>query len=217
MLMPPPPPDEEVELQKGPNIKSLPDIEPVLEQYELPVDLKMGDNISTDEILKAGAEALPFRSNIPKISEFAFEVVDSEFHDRALRSKQNCGGHVVVAGENYAQGSSREHAALAVKYLGQVAVLAKSYARIGWQNLVNFGIIPLEFENNDDYEHVAKGDVLVINNVKTALINGQPVEIYNKTKDKKFTVAHAMSKRQLDILLAGGVINHFKNSEKINS
>ena len=112
----------------------------------------MGDNISTDEILKAGAEVLPFRSNLPEISKYSFIVIDDTFYDRAQKTKENHGGHVVVAGENYAQGSSREHAALAPKYLGQVAVLAKSYARIAWQNMVNFGILPLEFVNLDDYD-----------------------------------------------------------------
>ncbi len=142
MLVPPAEDGEKVELKKGPNIKTLPHINPLMDTYEVPVLLKMGDNISTDEILRAGAEVLPFRSNLPEISKFSFSVIDKTFYDRSLKAKDDFGGHVVVAKDNYAQGSSREHAALAPKYLGQVAVIANSYARIAWQNLVNFGILP---------------------------------------------------------------------------
>src|SRR5690606_20992402 len=133
-----------VELEKGPNVHSLPSLDPIDEDYAIPVLLKMGDNISTDEILPAGARALPFRSNIPKISEFAFHIIDETFHERALKAREEYGGHTVVAGENYAQGSSREHAALSPRFLGQAVVIAKSYARIGWQNMINFGLLPLE-------------------------------------------------------------------------
>ena len=152
MLVAPAEDGSKVELKKGPNIKSLPEIEALKSDYEVPVLLKMQDNISTDEILKAGAEVLPFRSNLPEISKYSYTVIDETFYDRAMETKEKTGGHIVVAGDNYAQGSSREHAALAPKYLGQVAVIAKSYARIAWQNLVNFGILPLEFENPDDLE-----------------------------------------------------------------
>ena len=129
-----------VALKKGPNIKSLPDFDVAENTFSVPVALKMGDNISTDEILKAGAEVLPLRSNIEAISKYAYYVIDDKFYEKAMKLKSRNGGHVVVAGENYAQGSSREHAAIAPRYLGQKAVIAKSYARIGFQNLVNYGV-----------------------------------------------------------------------------
>lgn len=205
------PPEDGVKLslEKGPNIKSLPEFEPIAEHYQLPCLLKMGDNISTDEILKAGAEVLPYRSNIPKISEYAFSVIDESFYKRAKESENNFGGHVVVGGDNYAQGSSREHAALAPRYLKQVAVLAKSYARIGWQNLVNFGILPLEFTDPGDYDEIDQNDVLVFEDLTNQIKQGKVVVI-NKTKDNKYKLEHSMSKRQVNVVLAGGVIPYFK-------
>ena len=202
-----------VELQKGPNIKSLPELIELKDQYQLPVLLKMGDNVSTDEILPAGARVLPFRSNIPKISEFAFSIIDESFHDRALEVKEETGGHLVIAGENYAQGSSREHAALAPRYLGQVAVIAKSYARIGWQNLVNFGILPLQFDNNSDYEKVEQGDDLELSGLLKAIKEGKSVTVKNLTKETEFICVHTLSDRQVDVILAGGVINYFKKKK----
>ena len=176
-LVAPPENNEEVELQKGPNIKSLPYIEPLREECDVPVLLKMGDNISTDEILRAGAEVLPFRSNLPEISKFSYSVIDDTFYDRAQKSKEDFGGHVVVAKDNYAQGSSREHAALAPKYLGQVAVIANSYARIAWQNLVNFGILPLEFINIEDYDKIEQGDMVSLKNVREDVKNRNNIRV----------------------------------------
>jgi aconitate hydratase len=172
--------------------------------------LKMGNNISTDEILPAGARALPFRSNIPQISEFAFTIIDESFPDRALRAKKEFGGHIVVAGENYAQGSSREHAALAPRYLGQVAVIAKSYARIGWQNLINFGILPLEFVDPDDYNTLDQDDVVQLKGIKNALKYNQEIIAQNLSKKLAYLLSHSMSKRQVDLILSGSVINYFK-------
>src|SRR5690625_4879721 len=180
MLSPPPEDNSGLQLEKGPNIKSLPEIEPLKDACEVPVLLKMGNNISTDEILKAGAEVLPFRSNLPEISKFAFTVIDEHFYDRAMKSKEKYDGHVVVAGENYAQGSSREHAAIAPKYLGQVAVLAKSYARIAWQNMINFGILPLEFEKPDDFEKIDQGDKIKLENLRANVRERQPVTVMIK-------------------------------------
>src|SRR5699024_2024301 len=180
MLTEPVPKEERGEIKKGPNISTMPDFDE-LGDFEVPVLLKMGDDISTDEILRAGAEVLPFRSNIPEISKFTLDVVDKNFHDRAMDAKEKNGGHIVVAGENYAQGSSREHAAIAPRYLGQRAVIAKSYARIGWQNLVNFGIQPLEFQNDEDYEDIDQGDVLEVNDIRSAIKNGNEVVLTNKT------------------------------------
>ena len=217
MLVAPPEDNERVELQKGPNIKSLPHIEELKDSVEVPILLKMGDNISTDEILKAGAEVLPLRSNLPEISKYAFTVIDETYYDRAMETKDKFGGHIVVAAENYAQGSSREHAAIAPKYLGQVAVIAKSYARIAWQNLVNFGILPLEFENLEDYDKFEQGDTIKLKNLRTSVKNRDTieVEIIKKNGDSvKVPTKHTMSDRQIRVLLKGGIINDFK--EKLN-
>jgi aconitate hydratase len=209
MLTKPVPKEERGEIKKGPNISTMPDFD-ALEDFEVPVLLKMGDDISTDEILRAGAEVLPFRSNIPEISKFAFDVVDDTFYDRAMETKDEFGGHVVVAGDNYAQGSSREHAAIAPKYLGQRAVIAKSYARIGWQNLINFGIPALEFQNDADYDDIDQGDVLAVNNIRSAIENSNEIVMTNKTKGNKYTLIHTFSPRQKEAVLYGGVINRFR-------
>jgi len=217
MLVAPPKNTTGLELKKGPNIKSLPEIEGLKSEYDVPVLLKMGDNISTDEIMKAGAEVLPFRSNIPKISEYSYIVIDETFYKRALEAKEAYGGHIVIAGENYAQGSSREHAAIAPKYLGQVAVIAKDYARIAWQNLVNFGILPLEFENGDDLERIEQGAIVSFKNLKVDVAERNPitVKIKNKSEEFEVTVRHSLSERQINLLLKGGIINDFK--EKLTS
>ncbi|MEX2435315.1 MAG: aconitate hydratase, partial [Balneolaceae bacterium] len=204
MLLAPPKNGEKKELVKGPNISTMPEFDE-LSDFEVPVVLKMGDNISTDGILKAGAEVLPFRSNIPEISKFAFIVIDEGYYDRASKAKEEHGGHIVVAGDNYAQGSSREHAAIAPRYLGQQAVLAKSYARIGWQNLINFGIAPLEFTSNDDYDDIEQGDIIKVENLREQLKSGENITIQNKTRNKEYKVTHTLSKRQLESLLDGGV------------
>jgi aconitate hydratase len=210
MLLAPPEDGSGVKIIKGPNIRSLPELRRVANDYLVPVLLKMGNNISTDEILPAGARALPFRSNIPQISEFAFTIIDESFPDRALRAKKEFGGHIVVAGENYAQGSSREHAALAPRYLGQVAVIAKSYARIGWQNLINFGILPLEFVDPDDYNTLDQDDVVQLKGIKNALKYNQEIIAQNLSKKLAYLLSHSMSKRQVDLILSGSVINYFK-------
>ncbi|MGO3894785.1 aconitate hydratase, partial [Brevibacterium aurantiacum] len=159
MLVPPLPVEEarEVELVKGSNISSLPDFEPLPEDIDLEILLKVGDNVSTDEIMPAGSRVLPYRSNIPKISEFVYIQVDDTY---ATRAAAHDGGHAIVGGENYGQGSSREHAVIAPRYLGLRIVIAKSLARIHWQNLANFGVLALEFATEDDYETLSQGDVL---------------------------------------------------------
>ncbi|MCM4156817.1 aconitate hydratase [Gramella sp. AN32] len=202
-----------VELKKGPNIQSLPHIDPILNDYEIPVLLKMGDNVSTDEILKAGAEVLPFRSNLPEISKYSFTVIDDTFYDRAMKAKNDFGGHIVVAKDNYAQGSSREHAALAPKYLGQVAVIANSYARIAWQNLANFGILPLEFIDIKDYEKIEQGDKVKFSNLTRDVISRNDIKVIvekQNGKREEFLTKHTLSDRQIDILVKGGIINDFK-------
>lgn len=217
MLIAPMDDNQTVELEKGKNIKSLPEIQPLNDDYKIPVLLKMGDNVSTDEILKAGAEVLPLRSNLPEISKYAFTVIDESFYERAQQTKESYGGHIVVAAENYAQGSSREHAALAPKYLGQVAVIAKSYARIAWQNLVNFGILPLEFSNPDDYGKIEQGDDISLENMLEQVKNGSEIKIKlikQSGEEQTLKTKHSMSERQIQVLLKGGIINDFK--EKLN-
>ena len=213
MLVAPIEDGSKVQLHKGPNIKSLPHIDCLQENYTVPVLLKMGDNVSTDEILKAGAEVLPFRSNLPEISKYSFTVIDDTFYDRAMEAKNKHGGHIVVAKENYAQGSSREHAALAPKYLGQVAVLAKSYARIAWQNLVNFGILPLEFEDIADYNKIEQGDMVSLKNLPENVTQRKDIQVIVKKENGEIIEIpskHSLSDRQINILLKGGIINEFK-------
>ncbi|MCC8358666.1 aconitate hydratase [Salinimicrobium sediminilitoris] len=217
MLVAPPENGSEVELKKGPNIKSLPYIEPLREACDIPVLLKMGDNVSTDEILRAGAEVLPFRSNLPEISKFSYSVIDDTFYDRAQEAKDHYGGHVVVAKDNYAQGSSREHAALAPKYLGQIAVIANSYARIAWQNLVNFGILPLEFIDIADYDKIEQGDQVNLLNLREDVKNRNNIKVtVEKPNGQRveFETRHTMSDRQIQVLLKGGIINEFKEQLK---
>ena len=213
MLVAPVEDHQSVELVKGDNIQSLPEIPKLQASYKVPVLLKMGDNISTDEILKAGAEVLPLRSNLPEISKYSFIVIDDTFYDRALESKESHGGHVVVAGDNYAQGSSREHAALAPKYLGQVAVIAKSYARIAWQNLVNFGILPLEFINESDYDKIGQGDVVELKDVVNSVKSNEDITVIIHKSDgnsESIKTKHTLSDRQIKVLVKGGIINDFK-------
>ncbi|MCX2837052.1 aconitate hydratase [Salinimicrobium sp. MT39] len=217
MLVAPAEDGSQVELKKGPNIKSLPYIEPLREACDVPVLLKMGDNISTDEILRAGAEVLPFRSNLPEISKFSYSVIDDTFYDRAQKAKESHGGHIVVAKDNYAQGSSREHAALAPKYLGQIAVIANSYARIAWQNLVNFGILPLEFIDIADYDKIEQGDEVSLLNLREDVKNRNNIQVViNKKNGQNIEIEtrHSMSDRQIQVLLKGGIINEFKEQLK---
>jgi aconitate hydratase len=210
MLVAPPDNGRTVELEKGPNIKSFPEFTALPNDISVPVLLKVEDNISTDEILPAGARVLPYRSNIPGISQFVYYMKDETFWQRAEAAKEKSGGHVIVGGSNYAQGSSREHAAIAPRYLGQVAVLAKSYARIGWQNLVNFGIMPLEFVNPQDYDSISEGDELEIIGLREALEAERSIPVKNLTKDIVYPMTHSLSPRQVEIMLCGGLINHFK-------
>jgi aconitate hydratase len=165
----------------------------------------VGDNLSTDEISPAGARALPYRSNIPKLAEFTFTHVDEDYPRNAAELRDR-GGHVVVGGDNYGQGSSREHAAITPRYLGLRAVVAKSYARIHRQNLVNFGILPLRFADPRDYDRIAPGDVLLLDGVRDALVTGDELLIVNTSENQRFTVRHGLSPRQVEIVLAGGQI-----------
>jgi aconitate hydratase len=211
MLEAPPEDGSGVELRKGPNIASLPEFDPLPESIVASVALKVGDDVSTDEIMPAGAEVLPFRSNIPEISRFVFYAIDPDYSDRAIAVRAT-GGHFVVAGTNYGQGSSREHAALAPRFLGLRAVLAKDFARIHWQNLVNFGILPLTFADPADYDAIAQGDTLAFLAIRAGLARGNELEVENRTRGLPFTVRHALSDRQIDMILSGSLIAFFRSN-----
>jgi aconitate hydratase len=208
LMVAPLPPEEArvVPLVKGPNIASLPRFDSMPDTLELPVLLKAGDNISTDEILPAGAKVLPFRSNIPKISEFAFNMVDPSYAKRA-RELPGKSGHCVVAGSNYGQGSSREHAALAPRFLGLRIVIARSFARIHMQNLINFGILPLVFENEADLERIQQGDILTFRDIPNTLRNSATIIVRSARAGDPIVCRRLLSGREMDITFAGGVIN----------
>jgi len=213
MILSPSPTPEKVVVERGPNIKPFPARDRLENMIEGSVLLKVGDNITTDHILPAGAKILPLRSNIPAISEYVFERVDSSFARRA----KDGGGGIVVGGENYGQGSSREHAALAPMYLGIKAILAESYARIHRSNLINFGILPLTFKDPDEFQKVKQGDRLRINNVREGLrVNGL-LKVENTTQQRIFEVHHGLNQREIEILLAGGLLNYTRNRSKVRS
>jgi aconitate hydratase len=215
MLLPPTSAGEQVELVKGPNIQSLPPLEPLADSLEGPVLIKLGDNVSTDEIMPAGEQVLPYRSNIVAISKFVFRGVDESYYERAMRHQQS--GSLIVGGRNYGQGSSREHAAIAPRYLGVKAVVAKSFARMHWQNLINFGILPLTFANPDDWNRIAEGDTLRLPDVREAIQRGNQVQILNQGKSETYMTAHAMTDRQVQMLLAGSLINLFRARQAVHS
>ncbi|MFP4344825.1 MAG: aconitate hydratase [Anaerolineales bacterium] len=206
LLLPPREDAAGVEVLRGPNIKPVPLAGPLSTTLEGRVLLKVGDNVTTDHIMPAGAKILPLRSNIPAIAEYVFWRVDPDFVGRA----QAWGGGIVVGGANYGQGSSREHAALAPMYLGVRAVLAKSFARIHRDNLVNVGILPLTFADAGDYEAVEQGDRLELPGVRAALEAGEPLLVHNVTRGERYAVDHALSPRQVEIVLAGGLLNRIK-------
>ena len=198
----------ETEVVRGPNIKPLPINTPLEDRIDKKVMIKVGDNITTDHIAPAGAKVLPYRSNIEKISEFIFMNVKASFHDDCLEH----GGGFIIAGANYGQGSSREHAALAPMYLGIKAVIAKSFARIHRANLINFGIIPFTFSNEEDYDTIDELDELTITNLKS-LAEHTPVEVMNITKNKSFQVFHSLTQRDIETILAGGTLNLIRRNQ----
>ncbi len=210
MIVPPVPESEmdTVEVLRGPNIKPFPVSEPMAADITAKCSLKVGDNITTDHIMPAGAKILPLRSNIPKISEYCFAVCDETFHDRALELKKS----IIVGGSNYGQGSSREHAALAPLYLGVKAVIVKSFARIHMANLINAGIIPMTFQNEADYDRIDQMDELSMTDVISQIQKGDTVTVTNVTKGFDFIVKVDLSDRQKDMLIAGGLLNYTKNN-----
>lgn len=224
-----------VELERGPNISALPELDPLPDAVEGPVLLKVGDDVSTDEISPAGAQALPYRSNLPKLADFTFTRIDPDYPARA----REAGTHLIVAGDNYGQGSSREHAAITPRLLGLRVVVAKSFARIHWQNLANFGVLAVEFADPADYDRIEPGDRLRVDGLVEALghrheppltvedevvldrtdelvvapdprVGNRPQDpglwVHNATRHEDYRVTHRLSERQREAVLAGGVI-----------
>lgn len=199
-----------VEVYYGPNIKPFPNCSALPSSVEAKAVLKVGDNITTDHIMPAGAKILPYRSNIPYLSQFCFKQCDEHFAEHC----KEAGSGIIIGGANYGQGSSREHAALVPLYLGIKAVITVSFARIHKANLVNAGIIPLNFKNADDYNKIDVNDELVLSNIKDELKNGSDITLYNKTKDETYSLLCDISERQRDILAAGGLLNYTKKESK---
>jgi len=208
-IIPPAEDPSKVEIIRGPNIQPLPQQKPLTETIFGDILLKVGDNITTDHIMPAGAHILPLRSNIPAISKFVFYRMDPNFAERALEKQ----GGIVVGGENYGQGSSREHAALAPMYLGIKAVISKSFARIHRDNLINFGILPLVFKDPADADKVNGGDRLVLENVIENLKAGKDLAVRNDTSGVTFEVSYSYTPRQKEILFAGGLLNYTKSKQ----
>ncbi len=201
LLIPPIEDTSGVSIIKGPNIKDVPLKTPLLETIEAVVLIKLKDNITTDDIMPAGSQILPLRSNIPAISEYVFFGIDNTFSQRAREAKS----FIIIGGENYGQGSSREHAAIAPMYLGLQAVIVKSFARIHRANLINFGILPLVFENASDYDRVDKEDKLLIKDVRGSFKNGH-LRVENLTKGSSFDTQCSLNKREAEVILAGGLL-----------
>jgi len=209
MFIPPKQDTKAVKVLKGPNIKDVPVKGPLSEKIEAEVLIKLHDNITTDDIMPAGASILPLRSNIPAMSEFVLSNLDNTFSKRA-KEAQSRGGGVIIGGENYGQGSSREHAAIAPMYLGIQVVIAKSYARIHRSNLINFGVLPLKFSKFEDYDGIDRGDKLAIEGVDQSLRKNQSFKIYNLTKNYSFEVISDFNNREKEILLTGGLLPYAK-------
>ena len=199
-----------VEIVRGPNIAPFPKFDGLPDEYEGKVLLKLGDNVSTDDILPAGNRVLPFRSNIPKISEFAFERLDRGFFQRCTES----GGGIIAGGENYGQGSSREHAAIAPRYLGIRVKIARSFARIHRTNLINFGILPLVFADPSDYSIIEQGDTLWFRGLKNAVASSDEIAALIKGKERAVRFALALSERERSYIIEGGLLNYIRKNRK---
>jgi len=209
MLIKPQKDTHRIKVIKGPNIKEVPVKEPLQEKLEADVLLKVGDDITTDDIMPAGSAILPLRSNIPAISQFVFSNIDNTFSKRAKEARST-GGGIIVGGENYGQGSSREHAAIAPMHLGIHAVIAMSFARIHRANLINFGILPFHFKNTEDYKRVEKGSRILITDIKKSLTGSQSYSTYNVTKGYSFEVFSNLNAREIEVLLAGGLLPYMR-------
>jgi len=205
---------DEIEIIRGPNIAPLPDFLPLANDLSVKVLIKVENNVTTDDIMPAGAKVLPFRSNLPKISEFVFDHLDPKFSTQALEVKKT-GGGIIIGGDNYGQGSSREHAALAPMFLGIKAILCKSFARIHRDNLINFGIIPLVFANSNDYTKLNRNDTIKIKGIRKMLTEKiSPFSIRNVTQNYDFEVKCDLSDREKKILLAGGKLAYTLQTNK---
>jgi aconitate hydratase len=204
MLVPPLPEAEarDAELEKTANIASIPELTALPDSFTLPILLKTGDDVSTDDIVPAGTRVLPFWSNIERLGAFVFEQMDPGYPERA----RIAGDHIIVGGNNYGQGSSRENAALAPRDLGLRVILARSFARIHWQNLVNFGVLPLTFADPADYDRLSQGDILSFAGVRAALRQGTAL-CARRADGGSIAFQHVLSPRQVEVLLAGGVIH----------
>lgn len=215
-LLAPPLPDEEARRQplvKSENIVSLPRFDALPEEFRIPVLLKVGDNVSTDEILPAGARVLPFRSNIPRISDFVFRELDEAYVDR-VNEQSGDAGHAIVGGRNYGQGSSREHAAVAPRYLGLRAVLAKGFARIHRQNLINYGVLPLIFSAPSDFDRIEQGEVIRVDQLQRDVRDRDEVSAALEHAKETIKLQHALSPREREILLAGGLTNWMRDRRR---
>ena len=212
MIEPPASPEDakSLEIFRGPNIKPFPVTTPLAENIKAPAVLKVGDNITTDHIMPAGAKILPYRSNIPYLSKFCFAVCDETFSERAKAAGQS----FVIGGANYGQGSSREHAALVPLYLGVKAVVTKSFARIHKSNLINAGILPLTFCKESDYDKIDQNDELELANIRDCIVNDRPIMLKDVTKGIEIPVECDLSGRSKDILLAGGLLNYTREQAK---
>ena len=199
---------ESVEILRGPNIKEFPNSTALPQDITAKAVLKVGDNITTDHIMPAGSKILPYRSNIPHLSQYCFAVCDTQFAERCKKE----GNGIVVGGSNYGQGSSREHAALVPLYLGVKAVVVKSFARIHCANLINAGIIPLTFKDENDYDMIEQGDVLALYNIRDCIANDKPIVLKNETKGIEIALNSDFSQRQKDIILAGGLLNYTREN-----
>ncbi len=198
---------EEVEVKYGPNIKPFPVGEALGEKIEAKAILKVGDNITTDHIMPAGAKILPYRSNIPFLSNFCFKQCDEHFAENCKKE----GKGIIIGGANYGQGSSREHAALVPLYLGIKSVVAKSFARIHQANLINAGIVPFTFANPEDYDKIEQGDELAIENIRDSIKNKLGISLKNISKNESYQLSYEFSERQTDMILAGGLLNYTRD------
>ena len=197
-----------VTVERGPNIQPIPKGQPPQKNLDAEIILKVGDNITTDHIMPAGTKVLPYRSNIPKLSEFCFTVCDPNFPNRA----KSRGGGIILGGNNYGQGSSREHAAMVPRYLGVKAVIAKSFARIHVANLINFGIVPFTFKNEADYDTVDQGDTVRIETLINAIEGSSEAIMINVTKGISVPLNLSLTERQRQILLCGGMLEYTKKN-----
>ncbi|MHC1626127.1 MAG: hypothetical protein ACXQTN_02135, partial [Methanoculleaceae archaeon] len=214
MMIPPADDPEAVEICRGPNIGAPPKNDPLPERVAGVVTIKVGDNITTDHIIPAGAR-MKYRSNIPAYSAFLFEVLDPGFYNRAREVRESGRDNIIVGGVSYGQGSSREHAALCPMYMGVKAVIARSFERIHTANLINFGIVPLTFKSEADYAAIQEGDSLEIPDIRKKIGAGKPLIVRNTTQGTEFEIACDLSERAKEIVLAGGMLSLIRDKKSM--